>query len=432
MISNVKYNRKPVCNSLFLTRHKSNTMNTEFKNLNEFFSRIKSISFWERIFGWAEIRRLSYEAYQEFSRLADTLRNSSRELTDEKNKLKHFEEKIQLLQKSDSEKQRQLEKKDSDIGRLNDTITALTRENTQFKQIEKSREETHKQQMTQVSTLYERLNAELSRIRELEVKKETERFEKMRSTWLNHESRVENNLMAICKKHIIEYIDKEKIPFKGKPDNTIRLNDEYVIFDAKSPERDDLNNFRQYIKLQTEAVKKYIREPGVKKDIYLVVPANTVEVIDQFAYNMADYNVYVVTIDALEPIILCLKKIEEYEYLEQLSPEERENICRLIGKFAHNAKRRIQVDIFFQDEILSLLNKCKADLPKEILEKVIEFEKAEKLNPPQEKRAKQILTSELEKDIQRIRREVQAKEIALLQDNGNAIKQLPLYDETSE
>lgn len=405
-------------------------MNTEFTNLNEFFSRIKSISFWERILRWAEIRRLSYEAYQEFSRLADTLRNGSRELADEKNKLKHFEEKIQLLQKSDSDKQRQLEKKDADIGRLNDTITALTRENTQFKQMEKSREETHKQQMTQVSTLYERLNTELSRIRELEVKKETERFEKMRSTWLNHEARVENNLMAICKKHIIEYIDKEKIPFKGKPDNTIRLNDEYIIFDAKSPERDDLNNFGRYIKLQTEAVKKYIKEPGVKKDIYLVVPANTVEVIDQFAYNMADYNVYVVTIDALEPIILCLKKIEEYEYLEQLSPEERENICRLIGKFAHNAKRRIQVDIFFQDEILSLLNKCKADLPKEILEKVIEFEKAEKLNPPQEKRAKQILTSELEKDIQRIRREVQAKEIALL--NENAIKQLPLYDESQE
>jgi hypothetical protein len=136
--------------------------------------------------------------------------------------------------------------------------------------------------------------------------------------------------------------------------------------------------------------------------------------------------------DALEPIILCLKKIEEYEYLEQLSPEERENICRLIGKFAHNAKRRIQIDIFFQDEILSLLNKCKADLPKEILEKVIEFEKAEKLNPPQEKRAKQILTSDLENELQRIRRETEAKEIVLLREKGIAIKQLPLYNDVKE
>lgn len=407
-------------------------MNTEFINLNKFFARIKSVNFWQRIFEWSSIRELSYDAYEEFSKLADMLKRNSQELTDERSKLRHFEEKIQLLQKSDSEKQRQLEKKDADLGRLNDSITSLARENTQLKQVEKSREEAYKQQMTQVNTLYERLNGELSRIQQLEVKKETERYEKMRLTWLNHEANVENNLKAISKRHIIEYIDKEKIPFKGKPDNTIRVNDEFVIFDAKSPERDDLNNFGRYIKLQTEAVKKYIKEAGVKKDIYLVVPANTVEVIDQFAYNMADYNVYVVTIDALEPIILCLKKIEEYEYLEQLSPEERENICRLIGKFAHNAKRRIQIDIFFQDEILSLLNKCKADLPKDVLEKVIEFEKAEKLNPPQEKRAKQILTAELEKDIHRIRREVQAKSIVLLQEDGNTIKQLPLYDETQE
>jgi predicted nucleotidyltransferase len=84
---------------------------------------------------------------------------------------------------------------------------------------------------------------------------------------------VENNLKAICKKNVIEYIDKEKLPFKGKPDNTIKINDEFVIFDAKSPERDELNNFGKYIKIQTESVKKYIKEPGVKKDIYLVVPS---------------------------------------------------------------------------------------------------------------------------------------------------------------
>jgi hypothetical protein len=391
------------------------------------------------VFGWNAVRTLSYEAYKEFSAMFDLSRKNNVELVEEKNRRKLLDEKIQLLQKADLEKQEQLSKKDSDIKELNraitalnSTVTSLTRENTEFRQTEKSRRDEYENRITQINTLQERLNTDINRIQQVEVKKETERFEKMRLTWFNHETSIENNLKAICKKHVIEYIDKEKVPFKGKPDNTIKINDEFIIFDAKSPERDDLNNFSKYVKLQTESVRKYIKEPGVKKDIYLVVPSNTVEVIDQFAYNMADYNVYVVTLDALEPIILCLKKIEEYEYLEQLSPEERENICRLLGKFAHNAKRRMQIDIFFQDEILSLLNKCKADLPKEILEKVIEFEKAEKLNPPQEKRTKQILTSDLEKDIQRIRREVQAKEIALLHENGNAIKQLPLYNETKE
>ncbi len=414
-------------------------MSTEFSNLSEFFARIKSINFWQRVFGWNAVRTLSYEAYKEFIGLVDLSGKSNAEMVEEKNRRKLVEEKIQLLQKSDLEKQEQLSRKDSDIKELNrtitmlnSTVTSLTRENTEFRQTEKSRRDEYENRVTQINTLQERLNSDMNRLQQLEVQKEKERFEKMRYTWLNHELAIENNLKAICKKHVIEYIDKEKLPFKGKPDNTIRINDEFIIFDAKSPERDDLNNFSKYVKLQTESVRKYIKEPGVKKDIYLVVPSNTVEVIDQFAYNMADYNVYVVTLDALEPIILCLKKIEEYEYLEQLSPEERENICRLIGKFAHNAKRRIQIDIFFQDEILSLLNKCKADLPKEIMEKVIEFEKAEKLNPPQEKRTKQILTSELEKDTHRIRREVQAKEIILLHENGNVIKQLPLYNEAQE
>ena len=77
---------------------------------------------------------------------------------------------------------------------------------------------------------------------------------------------------------------------------------------------------------------------------------------------MGDYNVFVITIDSLEPIILSLKKIEEYEFAEQLSPEERDNICRIIGKFAHTTKRKIQVDQFFTNQFIELLVKCKNDL----------------------------------------------------------------------
>lgn len=143
---------------------------------------------------------------------------------------------------------------------------------------------------------------------------------------------------------------------------------------------------------------------------------------------MADYNVYLVTLDVLEPLILSLKKIEEYEFVNQMSPEERENICRIIGKFAHITKRRIQIDHFFAWEFLEVLTKCKVDLPKEILEKVIEFEKAEKLNPPQERRSKQILTKDLQSDSDKIQREAEAKEIIFPPSIQSKIKDLPLYE----
>ena len=219
-----------------------------------------------------------------------------------------------------------------------------------------------------------------------------------------------------------------KVPFKGEPDNTIRISDEYIVFDAKSPAGEVLSNFRQYLKTQSESAKKYAKEPGVKKDIFLVVPANTLTSLDQFVFRLADYNVFVISVDSLEPVILSLQKIEEYEFAEQLSPEERENICRVLGKFVHLSKRRIQIDGFFTKQFFELVYRSEADLPKDILEKVSEFEKAEKINPPIERRAKQISAKELEEETSSLKNEAKAKGIeteeSLL---SNRLNKLPLY-----
>ena len=92
-------------------------------------------------------------------------------------------------------------------------------------------------------------------------------------------------------------------------------------------------------------------------------------------------------------------------------------------------KRRIQIDHFFAWEFLDILTKCKVDLPKEILTKVIEFEKSEKLNPPIERRAKQILTKDLESDSDKIQKEAEAKEIVFPPSLQKNLRNLPLYDE---
>ncbi|MBU4486458.1 MAG: hypothetical protein KKD38_05970, partial [Candidatus Delongbacteria bacterium] len=221
-------------------------------------------------------------------------------------------------------------------------------------------------------------------------------------------------IKLLCQTHLITYVDK--VPFTGKPDNTIQVCGEYIIFDAKSPANDDLTNFPKYIKIQTESVKKYAGQESVRKDIFLVIPSNTINTIPQLTYNMGDYNVYIITKDSLEPIILSLKKIEEYEFAEQLSPEDRDNICRVIGKFAHTTKRKIQIDQYFANQFIELLVKSKNDLPVDILRSVIEFEKAEKLNPPSEKRAKQILTKDLQIKNDSINAEAQIRQIEIPKD----------------
>ena len=240
----------------------------------------------------------------------------------------------------------------------------------------------------------------------------------MKRNWGDHEKDVQRQIQLICNNHIIKYIGQEDFPHsRNKPDNCIEIMDQLIIFDAKSPANDDLSNFSKYIKDQTENLKKYAKHDNVKKDLFLVIPSNTLPVINQYSYNIGDYNVYVITKDSLEPIIISLKKIEEYEFAEKLSPEERDNICRIIGKFAHTTKRRIQIDQFFANEFLDTLSKTGSLLPREILESVIQFENAEKLNPPMEKRKKQILTKDLKIQSDKIKKEIELREIPDIEAN---------------
>ena len=288
----------------------------------------------------------------------------------------------------------------------------LKNETTFLKKEEENRNETLRKSIEATNTLQESLTQEKQRLNDERVEETEDRLEKMKLTWGKHEKDVENHLQLICRNHIIKYISQEDFPHpRNKPDNSIEIMDQLIVFDAKSPANDDLSNFPKYIKLQTESLKKYAKHDDVKKDLFLVIPSNTLQVINQLTYNIGDYNVYIITKDALEPIILSLKKIEEYEFADKLSPEERDNVCRIIGKFAHTTKRRIQIDQFFAEEFLDTLNKAGTQLPREILESVIQFENAEKLNPPMEKRKKQILTKDLKAKSEKIKKEIELRNI---------------------
>jgi len=447
-------------------------MTTNTERLKQFFEQVKTLTFWQRLFRWSQFRSLSYEAYEEFKTLLSEAARSIQELDTAKTDISILRNDNEHLRKSQSElenevgnlrkevsenlrkiseltslvamKDEAVRQAESKIKGLEITVATaqerinnvtqensqLKQENTIFKQTEDDRKANYEKAMATLNSIREKIEADRKKEIEDRQQEEIERLNKMKATWVNHQENVKNQIKKICDRNTIEYVDI--VPFKGNPDNAIKVCDEFIIFDAKSPSSDDLSNFPTYIKLQTESVKKYIKEENVKKDIFLVIPSNTVGVIDRFSYNMADYTVYVVTLDALEPIILSLKKLEGYEFpVEQLSPEDRDNICRVIGKYAHVTKRRIQIDQFFDRQFLEVLSKSEADLPRDIQEKVNEYERSEKLNPPQEKRAKLISSTELETDSKRIRKEAEAKAISFPASVQQGIRSLPLYSDES-
>ena len=288
----------------------------------------------------------------------------------------------------------------------------LKSETISFQKAEEGRQKEANKNFATAVTLQQSLEKEKERLNDDRVKEKEELLNKMKLKWSDHEKEVQNHLQLICRNNVIKYISQEDFPHpRNKPDNSIEIMEQLIVFDAKSPANDDLTNFPKYIKLQTESLKKYAKHEDVKNDLFLVIPSNTLDVINQFHYNIGDYNVYIITKDALEPIILSLKKIEDYEFADKLSPEDRDNVCRIIGKFAHTTKRRIQIDEFFAREFLDTLTKAGTQLPREILENVIKFENAEKLNPPMEKRNKQILTKDLKDKVDKLESEMLLREI---------------------
>lgn len=370
------------------------------KAIHIFFIKIKELNFWQRLFSWGALKSLSYEAYQEYKILEDRFSTATATLDTYKERNNSLEQAHQHVLEQLREAKTTLAKHEAVIQSHLVQIDFLRNENSDLKQTvttyktnEEKLKKNHDRAVERMLQAQHSFEQDAQRLHDERVAEKEAHFATMKKQWANHEVSVEQFIRSLCDKHIIPYI--KPVPFRGNPDNTIEICGEYVIFDAKSPANDNYENFAAYIKAQAEQAKKYARQENVKRDIFLVIPSSTTDTISQWAYNMGDYNVFVITKDALEPIILSLKKIESYEFANQLSPEERENISRVIGKFAHTTKRRIQIDQFFAHQFLDLLKKCEMELPEDFIQQVVEFEKAEKLNPPTEKRAKQILVQEL-------------------------------------
>ena len=426
-------------------------MDSNFDSLKRLFDTLKGVGLLERLFGWGKIKSQLIDASADLQRLISANENLKQEntrlerqmiatqatlsgLQDSYQRLnteaqvakennntivKQNEERLKeltTLTEANKNYLRRGQELSNELAvtrqKLETAETEVQRARTQITQLNKD-EEFKKQDHAKAVASLMQIQDKLQRDREMEIhnrnQAEIDRIKKLKETWSNHEINVQNRIKIICTKHGVEYVDK--VPFKGSPDNTLKINDEFIIFDAKSPANDDLSNFPSYIKNQTESVKKYVNEEGVRREVFLVIPTNTLDRIEQFEYRLADYSVYIISHDALEPIILALRRIEDYAFAEQLSPEERENICRVIGKFIHLSKRRIQIDGFFAKQFFELVYRSEAELPKDILDIVVEFEKSEKLNPPIEKRAKQISLKELEQDNNRLKNEANQKGI---------------------
>jgi hypothetical protein len=398
-----------------------------FDNLKRLMDALKNISFFERIFGWKKIKNLMIDAAGDLSSAELKANEQATTIASLKNQQLLLQQEKQSLDTRRQEIDKAKDRLQQALEHLQDDIEKLQKENAILNSVEETRKSKHESTLASLEAIQTRIQKE--RADEIEQRNAAaiEKLVQLKQTWSSHENNVKGTIRSIALRHTIDYIDK--VPFKGTPDNTLFICEEYVVFDAKSPAGEDLKNFPSYIREQAEKANKYAKQPDVKTDIYFVVPTNTLDILRQFVYNFSDHTVYVIAVDALEPVILSLKKIEEYEFAKELTPEDRSNICRILGRFAHLSKRRIQIDSFFAKQFIELVYKAESSLPPDILEMVTEFERSEKLNPPQEKRIKSIPTADLEKEIIQVKYDADGKGIKMEDDElSDKLNQHPLYN----
>lgn len=365
--------------------------------IKQIIQEVNSIGFWKIIFRWSSIKNWLVNIFLDLQKVTETaeqehldLERANRDLVQLRTAKESIESRVNDLQQDKAVQT-------AELTSLRNQLRQLESENSQLKSTDEKRYIDHQKSLETLTVFQNGILAEKEMMKNEQQSKVVARLENQKQTWQRHQQDVENKMRLLCEKHTIEYVDT--VPFKGDPDNTVMISNLFQVFDSKSPRGEDLSNFTTYLNKEAQNAKKYAEKKDVRSDIFFVVPSNTLEILTQTVYVFEKHCVYVIPAEALEPVLISLKKIEDYEFIGQFTPEDRENICRIIGRLVHNIKRRVQIDISLGKETMSLASDCEKILPEEIVKEVLLIERAIKVNPTRELKGKEIPLEELKEDL---------------------------------
>ena len=366
------------------------------EHLSQLFTFISERSLWGFIWNYSRFKTLRKAAAQAFTYLL-----AEQQKTQEDQISAH--EEIQELLKSNDEKQRKLEEQERALTRERQDL-ALLKQNQErkdslleerakkiqhYQATEAQRIQEHEQRIAELNQIKATLDKEIEKIHQDRLREIEDRHEAEKATWRNHEKETQRDIKDACRLYDVTFCNKP--PMKNlRPDNVIEINGQYIVFDAKSPQGEDLSNFPNYIKDQVKKQAKYAKLENVRKDVYLVVPTNTLPALSQLTYNVGTYNVYVIARDCLAPIVKTLREMGKIEVFKDISPERRDEICRIVAKLSYLVKRRVVVDQAFTEASFAAIAYQKDGMHDEMQQKIEENIKGEKLILPADQKTQSL------------------------------------------
>lgn len=245
-----------------------------------------------------------------------------------------------------------------------------------YKNEEEQNKKEHNENIIKLESATKALENEKNKIIEKELEKQEKSIKEMDRVWKEHENQVIAYLTELCRKQSVDFqfYDNNRLPpdweGKSKPDFIIHFLKQYLIFDAKlSEEPERLQNYiaNNQIKNTLEKIKN---NPKIYPTIYFVVPSEAIGLINKFHYYEPGYNFFVITKEALEPLLLNLKVISKYDLADKVNPQDRDNIINIISEMDYHINLRNAVDLTVTQwgiDTLDNVKKIDENLLKEIL-----------------------------------------------------------------
>lgn len=367
----------------------------------------------------------------------ETLKNTNQLLSEENKKLNSKVSSRDTADEKDQETLKKLEVEKETLKNRNQDLqnknTDLERELTSKKKELESKEKEYEKKSQTAEETRERFDAKILDLEEKEKLAIEEKHKEMELTWTNHEDRVKARMKEVCERLSITYVEKSDYEYNGKPDNSVLIANEYIIFDAKSPGKiESLGNFPTYLKDEAEKAKKYAKNEKVKKDIYFVVSENTLDSLITPYFEEGNYRVHVISINSLETILRSLKKLDDYENLKDLDPEEREAMFNFMGRLLHATKRRIQVDAFYGIHVDSIIKEAISNLSDDNITQIEHYEKASKWNPGRDEKKKRITLESTDKSVKDLQKVAFGQEINTNPKVIEVLESIPLRQEKDD
>lgn len=316
-----------------------------------------------------QIRRKTAEGINpaEYDRLKADLDRKLEDISDLRSKL----EKAQSEKDEMSGKGKQLydnfKNLEADLKVLRGERDQLQRQIQEFEANEKRKEKEFTDRLQKLDAAKEKLEEERARVIREDEERRARELEERDRLWADHENAVIAALADLCKQPAFNFTaySNTNLPegFDGslKPDFMIDFLGQYVIFDAKVSKAKSLQT---YINTQVkDTVAKVKDNERIYKSIFLVVPAAALGELKSHHYTVDGYQLFVVSPEALPPILAAFKRISLYEFAEQMDPQQRENIVQMVAELDFHINLRNAADI--------ILSKMGADI----------LEKAQKIDP---------------------------------------------------